>query len=36
MISAAARKECRGAHTVYDYEHRRPRRTRWAATTRNG
>ena len=21
MVSAAARKECRGAHTVYDYEH---------------
>ena len=21
MVSAAARTECRGAHTVYDYEH---------------
>ena len=21
MVSAAARRECRGAHTVYDYEH---------------
>jgi succinate dehydrogenase / fumarate reductase flavoprotein subunit len=37
MVSAAARKECRGAHTVYDYEH--PPTTpssRWAATTPTG
>jgi succinate dehydrogenase / fumarate reductase flavoprotein subunit len=37
IVSAAARKECRGAHTVNDYE--RPpttRCTRWAATTPTG
>ena len=34
MVSAAARKECRGAHTVYDYEHPpTTRSSRWAATT---
>jgi succinate dehydrogenase / fumarate reductase flavoprotein subunit len=36
MVSAAARKECRGAHTVYDYEHPADHpSSRWAATTRN-
>jgi succinate dehydrogenase / fumarate reductase flavoprotein subunit len=38
MVSAAARNECRGAHTVYDYE--RPAddadSRRWAATTPTG
>jgi succinate dehydrogenase / fumarate reductase, flavoprotein subunit len=37
MTSAAARHECRGAHTVNDYE--RPPTTpssRWAATTPSG
>jgi succinate dehydrogenase / fumarate reductase, flavoprotein subunit len=37
MVSAAARRECRGAHTVNDYE--RPgltRSSRWAATTWTG
>lgn len=37
MTSAAARKECRGAHTVYDYEHPADHAEfPLAATTRNG
>jgi succinate dehydrogenase / fumarate reductase flavoprotein subunit len=37
MVSAAARRECRGAHTVSDYEHPADHpRHRWAATTPTG
>jgi succinate dehydrogenase/fumarate reductase flavoprotein subunit len=37
MVSAAARKECRGAHTVATTSARRTTRSRrWAATTPTG
>jgi succinate dehydrogenase / fumarate reductase flavoprotein subunit len=37
MVSAAARRECRGAHTVSDYERAADHpRHRWAATTPTG
>jgi succinate dehydrogenase / fumarate reductase flavoprotein subunit len=37
MVSAAARRECRGAHTVSDYEHPADDPWhRWAATMPTG